>query len=147
MGGMETPGADEMEALGEDECLALVGAAPVGRVGVVVDGQPLIFPVNHVLDGRSVIVRTASTTILQAAALARVAFEVDGFDAAARSGWSVLVQGVGYDVTDALDTTSERLQGVPVSPWAPGPKPRLLRIDVDTVAGRRFAGATQEGER
>ena len=140
--------ADGLETLGEEECLALLASAPVGRVGVVVDGQPLIFPVNHVLEGRSIIVRTDSGTMLHAASLAQVAFEADGFDAGARSGWSVLVQGIGHDVTDALDTVSEHLQTVPVSPWAPGSRPRLLRIDVTTVSGRRFgAGATQEGER
>lgn len=50
-----------------------------------------------------------------------------------------MVQGVGHDVTDALDLTSEHLQTVEVSPWAPGPEPRLLRIDARTITGRRFA--------
>ena len=131
---------DALEELDEDESLALLGSAEVGRVGVVVDGQPLIFPVNHVLDGRSILVRTDSARMLGGASLARVAFEADGFDAGARSGWTVLVEGIGNDVTEALDETSERLQAVPVAPWAPGPKARLLRIDVRTITGRRFAG-------
>ena len=134
------PGSNALEVLDEDESLALLGSADVGRVGVVVDGQPLIFPVNHVLEGRSIIVRTDSARMLSGASLAKVAFEADGFDAGARSGWTVLVEGIGNDVTEALDTTSERLQTVPVTPWAPGPKPRLLRIDVRTITGRRFAG-------
>jgi len=133
-------GSDVLEVLDDEECLALLGSAEVGRVGVVVDGQPLIFPVNHVLEGRSIVVRTDSARILAGAALAKVAFEADGFDAGARSGWTVLAEGIGNDVTDALDATSEHLQTVPVSPWAPGPKPRLLRIDVRTITGRRFAG-------
>jgi len=108
-------GATKLEVLDEGECLALLAGSEVGRVGVVVDGQPLIFPVNYVFEGNS-------------------------FDVEHRSGWSVLVQGVGHDVTDALDLTSEHLQTVEVLPWAPGPKPRLLRIDVRTISGRRFAG-------
>ena len=131
---------DALEVLDDGECLALLGSAEVGRVGVVVDGQPLIFPVNHVLEGRSIVVRTDSARMLAGASLAKVAFEADGFDAGARSGWTVLVQGIGNDVTDALDATSEHLQTVPVTPWAPGPKSRLLRIDVRTITGRRFAG-------
>ena len=134
------PGSTAVEVLDETECLALLGSAEVGRVGVVVDGQPLIFPVNHALEGRSIVVRTDSTRMLSGASLARVAFEADGFDAGARSGWTVLAEGIGNDVTDALDTTSEHLQGVPMAPWAPGPKARLLRIDVRTITGRRFAG-------
>lgn len=137
------PGSDAgnvLEVLDEAQSLALLGSAEVGRVGVVVDGQPLIFPVNHILEGRSIIVRTDSARMLSGASLAKVAFEADGFDAGARSGWTVLVEGIGNDVTEALDETSERLQAVPVTPWAPGPKPRLLRIDVRTITGRRFAG-------
>ncbi len=133
-------GASGMEVLGDEECLALLADTPVGRVGIVVEGQPLVYPVNYVLDGRSIVIRTDTGSILSGASLARVAFEIDGFEIADRSGWSVLVQGVGHDVTDALDLTSEHLQTLEVSPWAPGPRPRLLRIDVGTVTGRRFGG-------
>ncbi len=137
---MET-GGREVEELDEEECLALLAATEVGRVGVAVDGQPLVFPVNYVFDDGSVIVRTNVGTMLSAASFARVAFEIDDFDAAARSGWSVMVQGVGHDITDSLDRKSERLQSLEVSPWAPGSKPRLLRIDTTTVTGRRFGPA------
>jgi hypothetical protein len=52
-----------------------------------------------------------------------------------------MVQGVGHDITESLDLKSERLQSLAVSPWAPGSKPRLLRIDTTTVSGRRFGPA------
>jgi len=139
--------ATELEVLDEGECLALLAASEVGRVGVVVDGEPLIFPVNYVFEGNSVVVRTSFGTMLSGAALALAAFEVDSFDLDRRSGWSVLVQGVGHDVTDALDLTSEHLQTLEVLPWAPGPKPRLLRIDVRTISGRRFAGGGENSPR
>ncbi len=135
-------GPNALEVLGERECLDLLASGEVGRVGVVVDGQPLIFPVNYVLDGQFVVVHTDVGPMLTGASQALVAFEVDGFDAVARSGWSVLVQGMANDVTDALDYASEHLQTVEFSPWAPGPKPRLLRISATTVTGRRFQGAT-----
>jgi nitroimidazol reductase NimA-like FMN-containing flavoprotein (pyridoxamine 5'-phosphate oxidase superfamily) len=136
---MET-GPSGVEVLDEQECLALLAAGEIGRVGVAVDGQPLVFPVNYVFDAGSIIVRTNAGTMLSGASLAHVAFEIDSFDAAARSGWSVMVQGVGHDVTDSLDPQSERLQALKVLPWAPGDKPRLLRIDATTVSGRRFGG-------
>jgi nitroimidazol reductase NimA-like FMN-containing flavoprotein (pyridoxamine 5'-phosphate oxidase superfamily) len=129
-----------LQVLDEEECTALLAGEEVGRVGVVVDGQPLVFPVNYVFADGTVVVRTGFGTMLTGASLALVAFEIDGFDAAGGSGWSVMVQGVGHDVTDALDTKSEHLQTVAVSPWAPGPKPRLLRIDAKTITGRRFGG-------
>ncbi|MDQ6911201.1 MAG: pyridoxamine 5'-phosphate oxidase family protein [Actinomycetota bacterium] len=130
----------KLEVLEEEECRALLADTQVGRVGVVVGGQPLVFPVNYVFDGNSVIVRTAVGTMLSGASLGLVAFEIDGIDAASRGGWSVMVQGVGHEVSDALDLTSERLQGVEVLPWAPGAKPLLLRIDAKTITGRRFGG-------
>lgn len=129
-----------VQVLDEAECVALLGGQEVGRVGIVVDGQPLVFPVNYVFVDGSVVVRTGLGSLLAGASLNLVAFEVDGFDASARSGWSVMVQGMAYDVTDALDTKSEQLQRLDVSPWAPGPKPRLLRIDARSVTGRRFGG-------
>lgn len=141
---MET-GSSGMEVLTEEECMGLLAASQVGRVGIVVGAQPLIFPVNYLFDAGSIVVRTNAGTMLGGASLAHVAFEIDGFDPARRSGWSVLVQGVGHDVTDALDLTSERLQALEVSPWAPGAKPRLLRIDAETVTGRRFGGEPAQG--
>ncbi len=137
-------GASELEVLEQEECLALLAGSEVGRVGVVVDGQPLIFPVNYVFDGNSIVVRTTFGTMLSGASLGLAAFEVDSFDADRRSGWSVVVQGVGHDVTDALDITSEHLQTVKVLPWAPGARPRLLRIDVRTITGRRFTGGHED---
>jgi nitroimidazol reductase NimA-like FMN-containing flavoprotein (pyridoxamine 5'-phosphate oxidase superfamily) len=134
---MET-GSTGMQVLDEEACVALLTATPVGRVAVVVDGQPLVFPVNYVFDGGCVVVRTGLGTMLSGASLAHVAFEIDSFDSDARSGWSVLVQGVGHDITESLDPTSERLQTVEVLPWAPGAKPRLLRIDARAITGRRF---------
>lgn len=139
---MET-GADAVEVLTEAECRRLLASTEVGRVGVVVDGQPLIFPVNYVLDGRYVVIHSDFGAKLSGASFARVAFEIDSFDPTTRSGWSVLVQGMGHDVTDSVDHTSEHLQTVPVAPWAPGPKPRLLRIETKTVTGRRFPGTPE----
>jgi len=126
--------------LTEEDCMTLLASNQVGRVGVVVDGQPLVFPVNYVLDGHSIVVRTGIGTMLRGASFAMVAFEIDGADPARRSGWSVMVQGMGHDITDAVDELSEHLQTVEVLPWAPGSKPRLLRIDPRVITGRRFDG-------
>ncbi|MEA2685592.1 MAG: uncharacterized protein QOE93_787 [Actinomycetota bacterium] len=133
-------GAGDMEVLGEEECRTLLATTPIGRLGVVVLGQPLVFPVNYLFEDGHVVVRTGASTLLSGASFAHVAFEIDSFDVARRSGWSVMVQGVGHDVTDSLDPTSEYLQTLEMLPWAPGSKPRLLRIDPRTITGRRFGG-------
>jgi nitroimidazol reductase NimA-like FMN-containing flavoprotein (pyridoxamine 5'-phosphate oxidase superfamily) len=33
-------------------CLDLLGRSTIGRLGVVLDGYPAIFPVNYALDGK-----------------------------------------------------------------------------------------------
>lgn len=137
---METKQPD-LEALNEAECLDLLAATEVGRIAIVDEGRPVICPVNYVVDGKSIVVRT-NWTMLISASLAVVAFEIDRFDPVQRSGWSVLVQGVGHDVTEALDVTSEHLQTLAVTPWAPGSNPRLLRVVLRTVAGWRFGGGS-----
>jgi nitroimidazol reductase NimA-like FMN-containing flavoprotein (pyridoxamine 5'-phosphate oxidase superfamily) len=127
-----------MEVLSPAECLDLLATRHLGRIGIVVDGRPIILPVNYVLiDGR-VALRTDPGTKLTAAAQGHVAFEVDQIDESARTGWSVLVTGVGFEVTDALDATSAAARQFPVDTWAPGQKSHWIRIESEEVSGRRL---------
>ncbi len=128
----------KMDVLSEDECLGLLASHHFGRIGVVVDRQPVILPVNYVFDDWRIAIRTDPGTKLSAAAQGRVAFEVDAIDESSRTGWSVLVTGVGYDVTDALDETSAEVRAFPVDTWAPGQKARWIRIELEGISGRRI---------
>ena len=77
------------------ECLQRLAKARLGRVAFVSQGDPVILPVNHGMDGENIIFRTATGTKLLAADTEQVvAFEVDGYDADRRTGWSVMVRGV-----------------------------------------------------
>jgi uncharacterized protein len=134
---METEHAGELEVLGEEECRALLAANRVGRIAIVVDDQPAIFPVNYVFDDNSIVFRT-NWPVLAHASLALLAFQMDRLDIGLQSRWSVMVQGVGHDITEALDVASEHLQDVPVPPWVPGSSPRLLRLVPRTITGHRF---------
>jgi nitroimidazol reductase NimA-like FMN-containing flavoprotein (pyridoxamine 5'-phosphate oxidase superfamily) len=127
-----------LEELPESECLELLGSHSVGRIAVVVSGQPLIFPVNYVLDGRTLAFRTDPGTKLEAATLGRVAFEIDGFDQLYHSGWSVVVQGIGQEITDAFDEWSERVRGRALEPWAAGAKDHWVAISSPKFTGRRI---------
>ena len=100
------------EELSVGECLQLLGAHQFGRVAVVVDGRPVVFPVNYALEGDSVVFRTAPGTKLSGAALGHVAFEIDEVDETTQTGWSVIVQGVGNEITSTLDERSERLRAL-----------------------------------
>jgi nitroimidazol reductase NimA-like FMN-containing flavoprotein (pyridoxamine 5'-phosphate oxidase superfamily) len=124
--------------LSKDECLELLADRQVGRVAVVAEGQPMILPVNYVLDGDLIVFRTDPGTKLDHGSLDRVAFEVDEIDLAHHEGWSVVVAGTGREITGALDEASEREQSLPLQPWASGPKEHWIRIVAPAITGRRL---------
>ena len=79
------------------------------------DRGPVVFPVNFVLDRHRVVYRTGEGTKLDAAYRgSRVAFEIDGTDTAARTGWSVLVRGEAIEVTDRGTAQNAPRQTFPV---------------------------------
>ncbi|MGE9807346.1 MULTISPECIES: pyridoxamine 5'-phosphate oxidase family protein [unclassified Janibacter] len=125
------------EHLSTATCLDLLRGVPYGRLAVVVDGRPKIFPVNHAVDQGSVVFRTAEGTKLAAADGQPVAFEADGVDAATGLAWSVVVTGVATQLR-RLHEVLESLE-LPVFPWEDGAKPLVVRIEPDGITGRRFA--------
>ncbi len=125
------------EELPEAECRRLLAGHDIGRLGVVVAGAPVIFPVNYVFHEDAVVFRTDAGTKLSGSALGRVAFEIDGVDEERRCGWSVLVQGVSAEIGDALDHRSERLRQLDVQPWAPGEKAHWVALHAESISGRR----------
>jgi uncharacterized protein len=127
-----------MTELSSDECHELLSDNHVGRLAVVVRGQPVIFPVNYVFDGERVVFRTDEGLKLRHAPLRRVAFEIDGFDEKEGTGWSVLVQGSTYEITRAIDEYSEALRRLPVAPFAPGDKAHWIEIVPVEITGRRI---------
>lgn len=127
------PSVDEISP---DVCWSHVRGTAVGRLAVVVDGRPEIFPVNHVVDHGSVVFRTAAGTKLAGAGGHPVAFECDGVDVDTGTAWSVVLKGRAYVVRrieEVVDTLPLQLR-----PWQAGTKPTFVRIAVDEVSGRQF---------
>ena len=136
-----------IETIPRKECLRLMAGESVGRVGVVVGGRPHVLPVNYVLDGDAIVFRTAEGTKLDGAARSAVAFEVDRIDPVMRSGWSVVVNGVADEVSVFDRFTLDRLESLPLHPWAPGEKPHVVRIIPLSITGRRVGiGAVTSGD-
>ena len=136
VGGMDID-RNGLEVLDRSECLRLLGAAHIGRLGLSIDALPVILPINFVLDDDKVIFRTAAGTKLSAAARsAIVAFEVDHIEPISHEGWSVLVTGRAYEVLDALRIAE--LERLPLRPWAPGSRDHFISIDTDRISGRRL---------
>jgi nitroimidazol reductase NimA-like FMN-containing flavoprotein (pyridoxamine 5'-phosphate oxidase superfamily) len=119
------------------ECRRLLATQHVGRLAVVRGGRPDVFPVNYALgaDG-SVVIRTDQETTVADATQRWVAFEVDEVDPASRTGWSVVVHGLAFDVTETLDPRSVELQALAVDTWSPGPRARRLAISATSITGK-----------
>jgi nitroimidazol reductase NimA-like FMN-containing flavoprotein (pyridoxamine 5'-phosphate oxidase superfamily) len=103
----------------------------------VADGKPLVFPVNYVMDGEMVGFLTAEHAVVAHARMTEVAFEVDYINEPSRTGWSVLVEGLCYDITDTLDATSERLRELSSESWISDPRDRWFAIRPRFMTGRR----------
>ena len=126
-----------LELLTEEECLDLLAAGGVGRVGATIAALPVIMPVNYAFVDGEILFRTGEGTKLSAATQrAVVAFEVDTYDAHSASGWSVLVVGRSSVVTDPLELA--RLDGYDITPWADGTRNNYVRVLPELITGRRI---------
>jgi nitroimidazol reductase NimA-like FMN-containing flavoprotein (pyridoxamine 5'-phosphate oxidase superfamily) len=116
-----------------DECWELAASRPVGRLAWQSHDGPTVVPVNFVVDGHRVRIRTAAYS-----AMARecddspVAFEVDDVDEQARAGWSVLFRGRAHAQFHGWE------DGVEPDAWPDGSRGLRVEIDVREVSGRRL---------
>jgi nitroimidazol reductase NimA-like FMN-containing flavoprotein (pyridoxamine 5'-phosphate oxidase superfamily) len=128
---------ERLRELSRDECLELLQYHSfVGRVGFVLDGRPMVLPVNYLADPDSVIFTTADGGLLSALSGSEVAFEVDDSRPLEHSGWSVLVRGVAQAVVDPEDLAT--LRRGPLHSWAMPAPDRWLRIPIEEISGRRL---------
>ncbi len=128
-----------LQILSSDECDRLLGSAVIGRVAFVVDGEPVILPVNYRYHEGTIVIRTAAGEKLDAAGLAApVAFEIDDWDETTETGWSVLVRGTMEEVYRPEEVAE--LAHLHLRPWS-NPEARRIwvRIRPDEITGRRLA--------
>jgi uncharacterized protein len=125
--------------LDPDECADLLASATLGRLGVVVDGRPEIFPVKHVYErerGCVAFPTLPGTKLYVARTSPWVAFEVDSVDPDGDGGWSVLVVGKAQVITDL--EAAARLASERHVRWGSGNSVTWLRIVPSKVTGRRI---------
>lgn len=128
---------DGVEILPPHECWALLRSAEVGRLAVSIMNRPDIFPVNHIVDHGSLVFRTAEGTKLAAAVLGTaVAYEADGYDAVRGEAWSVVIRGQAVEIERIHELLAAT--DMPLFPWHASPKGRFVRIEPESITGRRF---------
>ncbi len=132
--------AEPVLALTDGECWDRLGQQELGRlvthVGDVID----IFPVNYIVDGESLLFRTAEgSKLFEITISSDVLFEVD--DHTDAEAWSVVVRGRARP----LETTSEveRADGLGLKPWIPTLKYVYVRIEPTSLSGRAFHRAPE----
>jgi uncharacterized protein len=143
--GQQTPHMEPehcaLEELSPDECLRLMASVLVGRIGYTRQAMPAVDPVNFLVDGGSIVIRTDSGGKLAAATRrAVVAFEADDLDPVTRAGWSVSVVGTSTEVTDPQEIA--RLGTLGLQPWAPGARDHFIKITPGIVTGRKLRPAS-----
>ncbi|MFF7969885.1 pyridoxamine 5'-phosphate oxidase family protein [Streptomyces sp. NPDC007905] len=121
------------------EALRLLAGVPLGRLVFTRQALPTIRPVNHVLDGGDIVIRTHEGAALTSQAQqvdgtgVVVAYEADSIDPDTHLGWSVVVTGYARLVTDPDELA--RIRGL-LEPWAPSPgMDQAVRIRPDLVTG------------
>jgi nitroimidazol reductase NimA-like FMN-containing flavoprotein (pyridoxamine 5'-phosphate oxidase superfamily) len=126
-----------LEHLSADECWGLLDRTEVGRVGVVVDGDPEVFPVNFVVDDETIVFRTDRGSKLHGLLdHPSCCFEVDGVGPKLWSGWSVLVKGRAEEIHGGAESAQAAALGLRY--WAFGEKSHWIRIRPHEVSGRRL---------
>jgi uncharacterized protein len=127
-----------LEVLSLSQCLALLRSRPLGRIAYLEAGGPTVVPVNHVVDGSSVVLRSFSGGKLDKAVVgAPVAFQLDDHDPARGAGWSVLVRGRAVLVEDPEEIArfSSSLES-----WAMSDDDDVswIRVVAEEISGRRL---------
>ena len=132
-----TAGTRALEALDLQECWGLLTRDTIGRIAYNYAGRPAIMPINYVVSGNDVLLRTDPGSVLAKAISGQVvAFEIDRIDRTTHSGWSVLV--VGTATTEDMTHEPPRPSLAGLEPWAEGGRGLLIRIEVDAISGRRL---------
>jgi uncharacterized protein len=121
--------------LSEDESWRRLGGVALGRLVTSFAGEPEIFPVNFVVQGRTVLFRSSEgTKLFSAVANSIVLFEADDHNVA--EGWSVIVRGRAKVLrADAEIAEAERAQ---LMPWTAIAKVHYVRVTPSEITGRHF---------
>ena len=124
-----------MTVLDDAACWERLATQQVGRLVTHVGDLVDVVPINFVVDGESIVFRTASGSKLAGLTVNNaVAFEVD--EIGEERGWSVVLHGRAH----ALETEAEiaAAEKLPLRPYVPTLKPTFVRVVVETLSGRAY---------
>jgi len=129
--------------LTEGECWQLLAGVSVGRVVFTHHAMPTVRPVNHLVDGRTIVFRSHMGAAIVSRAAADdgagtvVCYEVDDIDPERHTGWSVIATGLARLVREpaAIERYERQLE-----PWIAGQMDHVISIEPRFVSGVRLVG-------
>jgi Pyridoxamine 5'-phosphate oxidase len=130
----------QLEALTREESLRLLASTSLGRVVFTHFALPAIRPVNHMVEGDTIIIRTHLGAVIASAVDGTgtvVAYEADMIGPDDHLGWSVIVVGRANRVTDPGEIARYQLA---LRPWVSGDMDEVIVITADMVDGFRLTG-------
>lgn len=131
---------DPVVVLTDEQCWERLRSQELGRLVTRVADVLDIFPVNYVVDGQSVLFRTAQgSKLFELTVNDEVLFEVD--DHTDTDAWSVIVRGRAHPLDRSADV--ERADGLGLRPWIPTLKYTYVRVEATSVSGRAFLRAPE----
>lgn len=129
----------EVQVLSTADCIRLLRSGVVGRVAVSTPQGPHVVPVNHAVIGRSIVLRTAASSVLVTVGVGSViGFEIDHVDYTRHLGWSVLARGPA-SILSADEVTAAEHEWAP-RPWAGGERSAYVGLCWTQLTGRRLGG-------
>ena len=127
--------SEAVTMLGEDESWDLLSSVALGRYVTSIEGRPEIFPVNFVVQNRTVLFRTAEGTKLFGTVVnTQALFEADDHNVA--EGWSVILRGTAHVLATSREIDEAERAGL--YPWIATEKLRFVRVTPTAITGRRF---------
>jgi nitroimidazol reductase NimA-like FMN-containing flavoprotein (pyridoxamine 5'-phosphate oxidase superfamily) len=135
--------------LTEGECWHLLRSVSIGRVVFTHHAMPAIRPVNHLVDGQTIIIRTHLGAAIASRAVKQqpdsqgkppgsvVCYEADDLDPVRHTGWSVIATGLAQLVTDPADVAR---YSTAVEPWIAGDMNQVVVIEPQFMSGIRLVG-------
>lgn len=134
---MSEPNIDDpVVVLSDEESWELLGTERIGRLVVVSDGRPDVFPINFAVRDRKLYFRTAEGSKLVELTLnAEVAFEADHVEQ--DRAWSVVLHGRARNLVRYNEIQDAEELGLQA--WVPTPKYNFVEVTASEISGRRFA--------
>lgn len=135
-----------LEILHLGDMFRLLATAAIGRVGFMADDEVAVLPVRFLIDGQDVVFRTYVGSKLSKIEVGHYAcFEVDSYDAAARTGWSVVARGLVEKESEASCARLDAPGVESVESWGGTAQERMwMRIRPTSITGRRTPSPDSE---